>query len=140
MKKLILSLLVIASVTVLTNKAYAQYAIPSFDVPVIADPTTFEEVTSSSYNATTNFTKSNTFKEKPTGRERRKLNVTTIDNDIQTTAWASIEIYSLDGNITYGPYTVYEGAPFEKSLSEAYEWGVRVLSASESCEMSVWYN
>jgi len=140
MKKLILSLLVIASVTVLTNKAYAQYAIPSFDVPVIADPTTFVEVTSSSYNATTNFTKSNPLLQKPTSREERKLNVTIRDNDVQTTAWVGIEIYSLDESITYGPYTVYEGALFEKLLSNEYEWGVRVLTASEDCEMSVWFD
>ncbi len=140
MKKLILSLIVIAAVTVLTNKAYAQYAIPSYDVPVVADPTTFEETSKSSSYSISPFTKLSPFSIQPVNRGKRKLNVTTKDNDIGTTAWATIEIYSLDGNITYGPYTVYEGTPFSILLSEDYEWGVRTLDSSTDCEMSVWFD
>jgi hypothetical protein len=140
MKKLILSLLVIASISVLTNKVYAQYAIPSFDVPVVADPTTFEEMSRSSNNFTTPTAKNNSLSKKPISRGERKLNVELKSNDDKTMSSASIEIYSLDVSTTYGPYSVYEGTPFQKFLNEEYEWGVRILFATSGCEMSVWFD
>ncbi|MFK5854496.1 MAG: hypothetical protein QM503_00095 [Bacteroidota bacterium] len=138
MKKLILSLFVLVALTVLTNNAMAQYGIPSYDVPVIADPTTFEETTS--YNFTKTLSKPNPFIQKPTSRGEKMLTIIVRNQDVQTTAWVSIEIYTINESITYGPYTVYEGTPLEQSLSTEYEWGVRVLTASTGCEMSVWFN
>lgn len=140
MKKVLLSLLVIAAVTVFTSSTFAQYAIPSYDVPVIADPTTFEEAVPTTSFYVSPFTKANQTNQVSVPDGRRKLNVTTIDSNINTTAWATIEIYSLDGNITYGPYTVYEGLPFSQFLSDEYEWGVNTIDASEGCEMSVWFD
>ena len=135
MKKLILALFIIAAITALNNKTFAQYAIPSYDVPVIADPTTFEETATQSTTSGFNLISAN-----PASRGERKVNVRVIDNDMQTTASSTIEIYSLDESITYGPYTVYEETTFELLLTEEYEWGVRVLAASEGCEMSVWFD
>ncbi len=69
MKNLILSFLVITSISVLTNKVYTQYAIPSFAVAVIADPTTFEEVTRTTCNLITSTAKINSLSQKPKSRE-----------------------------------------------------------------------
>ena len=140
MKKLILSFLVIASISVLTNKVYAQYAIPSYDVLVVADPTTFEEMSRSSNNFTASTVKNNSLSKKPISREEVKLNVIIKSKDDKTIASASIEIYSLDESITYGPYAVYESIPFQKFLNDNYEWGVRILFATSGCEMSVWFD
>ena len=139
MKKIILSLFVIAAVTVLTNKATAQYAIPSYDVPVVADPTTFEETSRSSSYSISPFTKINVLSIQPVGKGERKLIVTVKDSNINTTAWVIINIYSLDGSITYGPYTVTEGIDFEKYLSTDYEWGVSTIDASVGSEMDVFF-
>jgi len=140
MKKLILSLLVIASISVLTNKVYAQYAIPSYNVPIVADPTTFEEMSPSSNNFTTPTVKNSSLSKKPISRGERMITIKTKGYDDATTACASIEIYSLDVSTTYGPYAVYEGTPFQKLLNDDYEWGVRILFATSGCEMSVWFD
>ena len=130
-------LVVIAAIT-LTSKLSAQYSIPSFNVPVIADPTTFEEVpeTSGSYGSTY-LLYFNPFSHKPINREEKKLKVTTLDPNTNTTSCIMFEVYSLDGTDIYGPFTVYEGEVFEICIDER-EWGIKVLEASEGSEMSVW--
>jgi|GEM_PF-1249766 len=143
MKKVILSIILIASVAIFANTAVAQYAIPSFNVPVIADPTTFEEVTSASPSTNPELTKtlqSNPFSQKPSASDgERDLYIKVKDRDIATTASAIVEIYSLCGSITYGPYTVTEGNTLIKTLSTNYQWGVSTLSSTEGCEMDVWF-
>ncbi len=136
-----ITLLLVVVATTLTSKLAAQYSIPSFDVPVIADPTTFEETPANNVigfsNVTQGFVR---VIQKSRTREIRKMNVEAKDKDVATTAWANIMIYSLDNLINYGPYTVTEGTIFEMDLSAEYEWGVEVVDASQGCELSVWYD
>ena len=136
---MIIILLTVVAATALTSKLTAQYSIPSFDVPVIADPTTFEESPISNAIGFGNITMGFVPVKNPVNREERIIVVKAIDKDVATNAWADIIIYSLDYSISYGPYTVNEGNLFEMGLSEEYEWGVEVVDASQGCEMSVWY-
>jgi len=138
MKKSIMTMLVVIVAITLTSKLSAQYSIPSFNVPVIGDPTTFEEVleTSASFGST-NLLYFNPFGQKPINREEKKLKATTSDPNTNTTSCIMFEVYSLDGTDIYGPFTVYEGEIFEICIDER-EWGIRVLTASEESEMSVW--
>jgi hypothetical protein len=141
MKKFMVVLLTVVVATALTNKVTAQYSIPSFDVPVIADPTTFEEMPLENVVGFGNVVHGIEPVIIETGtREERIMRVDATDKDVATTAWSNIVIYSLDNTINYGPYTVYEGNNFEINLSTDYEWGLRVVDASQGCEMSVWYD
>jgi len=133
MKKFILVLLTVVVATALTSKVSAQYSIPSYDVPVIADPTTFEEASVS------NMTMSIEPFKNPKTREKRKVLVEAIDKDVSKGAWVSIRIYSLDNTIIYGPYLVNEGIVFEMELDADYKWGVKAIDASDNCKMSVWF-
>jgi hypothetical protein len=133
MKKFIIALLTVVVATALTTKLSAQYSIPSFNVPVIADPTTFEETPAS------NMTIGIEYFKKPNTREERKMTVKITDPGRTAIACASIIVYSLDNTIEYGPYMVYAGNPFEIMLSTDYTWGVRIIEATEDCELSVWY-
>ncbi len=139
MKKVIMTLLVVVAATTLTTKLSAQYSIPSFNVPVIADPTTFEEAQSSNTSYNINLLLFNPFSQKPVNREERDIIIKVKDNDSGTTAYATVEIYSLDYTYLYGPYTVYEGTNFEMPLSSEYQWGLRTIAASTGCEMDVWF-
>lgn len=140
MKKLVLALFVIAAVTVLTNKLVAQNPIPSFNVPVIVNPTTFEEISNSSSNLATPFSIGETLFSQTAGKGEVKLNIEATDKNNETTASAIVEIYSLDTELVYGPYTVVEGTIFTMFLSDKYEWGVRTLFATSGCELSTWFD
>lgn len=136
MKKLFISSLIIFVAVFIANKLSAQNPIPSFNVPIIVDPTIFEEVVPSS---SFNFNSLNLSLPQPGSREERKLNVYVSDKNTLTTSWAIIEIYSLDESVFYAPFTVYEGAAFNITLSDTLLWGVRVLNASEGSKMDVWF-
>ncbi|MCF8347644.1 MAG: hypothetical protein K9G61_02415 [Bacteroidales bacterium] len=137
MKKLFISSLIIFVAVFIANKLSAQNPIPSFNVPIIVDPTIFEEVVPSS---SFNFNSLNLSLPQLGSREERKLHVTTVDDVYLSTAWVTIEVYSLDGAITYGSFTVYEGTLFEISLSSDSLWGVSVIGASPGSRMSVWFD
>ncbi len=140
MKKFILVLLTVVVATALTTKLSAQYSIPSYDVPVIADPTTFEETPVSNAIGFGNVVRGVEEEIQDLGsRDERIILTKTIDDYESTTAWAVIIIYSLDNTINYGPYTVYEDIAFNMNLSTDYEWGVKVVDASQGCQLSVWY-
>lgn len=136
MKKLIISSLFILVAVFIANKLSAQNPIPSFNVPIIADPTIFEEVVPSS---SFNFNNLNLSLAQPGSREERKLNVDVSDLNLLTTSWAVIEVFSLDEGVSYGPFTVYEGTTFNITLSDTFLWGVRVLDASDGSKMDVWF-
>ncbi len=139
MKQLLLSLFVISLVTILSSKAVAQYSIPSYNVLVVADPTTFEETPSSSSSYILPGNTFNPFSQKPLTRGEKEVYIKSNDRDFATTAIVTISIYSLDGSYTYGPYTVTEGTTFVKTLDDSYEWGIRTLSCTEGCELDVWF-
>ena len=142
MKKLSMAIIALITLTVISNKALAQYPIPSFNVPIVADPTTFTEVTSSSaYSQSPINISRSLFVSKSLTRGEKKVNITARDGDIQTTASATVNIYANENrSITYGPYTVIEGSPFSKTLSDQYTWSVQVVGCSEGCELDVWYD
>ena len=140
MKKLLLSLFVVSLVTVLSSKVVAQYAIPSYDVLIVADPTTFEETSRSSSSHPILVKVTNPFIQKPTSRGEKKIYINTKDLDSGTSASASVVIYSLDGTYMYGPYTVIEGTTYSMVLDDNYRWGVQTISCTEDCEMDVWFD
>ncbi len=137
MKKKLTILFVLLGTVLLTENLFAQNPIPSYDVPIINDPTVFEEVspdlnTSSIYFGHMVYYLST--------MEEKKLKLEVSDRDSSTTSWLSIEVYSLDGTVEYGPFTVNEGVTFEISLSTALTWGVRVIDASVGSEVDVWFD
>ncbi len=138
MKKIIMTLLVVVAVTSLTTRLSAQYTIPSFNVPVVADPTSFEETgaTNFSYGANS-IVRFNHLKQKPSNRERRKMKVAVSKTLSKTQVLATVMVYSLDEQTTLGPYPVVEGIVLEVVIDER-DWGVKVVSAIDDCELSVW--
>lgn len=138
MKNLPVLLLSFVALLLLSGNIHAQYSIPSFDAPIIADPTTFEEVTmqnSTSYS----FVKENPFVTKPNGRDEKNIFVSSKDNNQNTNAFFTFEIYSLDHTINYGPFTTYEGNIFTMSLNANIQWGIRSVACSEGCIVDIWF-
>ncbi len=132
-------MLIVVAATTLTTKLSAQNPIPSFNVPVITEPTTFEESTGDNPMSYNYFVRSNPFSSKPMSRGERLIFVDIIDADENNTATSTFTIYSLNDYYDYGPYNVSEGTPFSMPLTDAVDWGVRVSQASQSSEMSVWF-
>lgn len=134
MKNLLIILLAISASIIFSSEAVAQYSIPSYSVEIVSDPTTFEEeATDHSQLLSTK----PIFIQAPNGKEERKMNVRIRPISPAQSANATIEIYSLDGVDVLGPFYITDAAVFEQVIDER-EWGVRVLSASENNEMSVW--
>jgi len=134
MKKLIISSLIILGVVFLANKLSAQNPIPSFHVPIIVDPTIFEEVIPS-FNTQFSYLAS-TLKQ-PRSIDERRLKVMVQSPPSRQLAWAVVIVYSLDQQSTYGPFTVLEGEVHESIIDER-QWGVRVMDSSSDCLLSVW--
>jgi hypothetical protein len=139
MRRILLSFLIVVAVTTLTTKLSAQNPIPSFNIPVVADPTTFEESPVTSPSSNNYFEQNNPFSQRPMSRGERWIYVETIDTDDNTTASVSFNIYSLNETHNYGPYSVNEGSPFTMQLSETEEWGLKVNQSTLNAEMSVWF-
>jgi len=137
MKKTLTILFVLLGAVLFTENLLAQNPIPSYDVPIINDPTVFEEV-SPELNISFNYFGNVIYS--PSTREEKKLKLEVSDRDSSTTSWVTIEVYSLDGAVEYGPFTVNEGVTFQLSLSTALTWGVRVIDASVGSEVDVWFD
>ncbi len=140
MKKPAFYLGILFAVILLSKSAFSQNPIPSYDVPVVADPTSFEEAPPPNRTPILKAMGTNPFSQKPINRTEKLLKIKTKDKVTNNTAWSEFIIYSIDSNIEYGPYTNMEGTIFEKTLSSQYEWGVRVNDASSECEMDVWFD
>lgn len=140
MKRFIIPLILIFISVLFSNKLAAQNPIPSFNVPVVVDPTTFEEVTdtTSAANLSIGYIISS-WKSKQ-GQGEQKLNIKAKDKNNTNTAWVRVIVYSLDNSIVYDPYDVYEGSLYELILSTEYEWGVSAINSSNECEMDVWFD
>ncbi|NOX86898.1 MAG: hypothetical protein GXO86_13195 [Chlorobi bacterium] len=122
MKKLIIISIIALLAAIPFSKANAQYTIPAYDVQVTVN-TTFED---------------SGFSQQNQDREERAMTVDVEDEHRGTgSAWAYIVIYQLNGDLSYGPFKVKEGTPFQITLDNEL-WGVKVTGASEDCSMSVW--
>lgn len=122
MKNLVVTVIVAIVVMASYSQANAQFAIPSFDVPVY-DNMTFED------SAWTNGDDS---------REERKLKVRVETNSNSSrSVWVRIYVYNKDNGLSVGPIFVKEGTDFTMNINED-QWGVGVIKSSKSCKLSVW--
>ena len=138
MRKKIMTLIIMIAATSFTTRLSAQYAIPSFNAPVVADPTSFEETTATSISFHANtLTLFNYLNHKSKNREERKMKIAANRPNSKAQLLASVIVYSLDEQTTLGPYNVEEGVILEVEIDER-DWGVKVVSAINNCELSVW--
>ena len=122
MKKLIIIAIIALVAAIPFKKANAQYTIPAYDVQVAVN-TTFED---------------SGFSQQQQDRDEIVLTVDVEDEHRGTgSAWAYIVVYQLNGDLSFGPFKVKEGEPFQMTLDNEL-WGVKVTNASEDCSMSVW--
>ncbi|MBU2554390.1 MAG: hypothetical protein KKF98_08015 [Bacteroidetes bacterium] len=134
MKKIIITSIILFTAVIFFNKLSAQNPIPAFNVPVIVDPTVFEEAvlpTGVYLNQIDNLSR------QPENIEERKLKVNVQPDDDKEIIWVIFSVYSLDQQTIYGPFTVYEGEIHETTIDER-QWGVKVLNSSPGCRLSVW--
>ena len=137
MKKLFVASFILLSTLIFSNRLSAQNPIPSFSVPVIADPTIFEEMGETKYVNMKQFGLSTSIQKQPFNTGDKKILVKVDRRDLRELQWATVIIYSLDGLTTFGPYTVLEGTVCETVVDER-SWGVRVINASSNAFLSVW--
>mgnify|MGYP003572456917 FL=1 len=124
MKNLVVTVIVAIVVMASYSQANAQYAIPSYDVPVYSNMT-FEDTAWSNGDDS---------------REERKLKVRVETNSYAPrTAWVHISVYNKDTGLSVGPIQVKEGTDFTMNINED-QWGVGVLRSSKSALLSVWTN
>ena len=100
----------------------AQYAIPSFEVELEQENTTFEE---------------DEVLLQLESMEERQMIVKVEDESPSQSTWAIVKIYSLDGLDELGPYTVNEGTLLYVTIDER-EWGVKVIDFLSGCIISTW--
>ncbi len=124
MKKLSYSLIFVLVCAFSGYNSFAQNPIPSYNNPVIVGET-FEE-------------EDEDFIFFMMSMEERKLKIGINDpNQSQFVEWAIIEYYSLDGTFISNPLYVDENNSLEINIDNR-KYGVRVLSKSENCQISVW--
>lgn len=140
MKRIIYYTAFITTLILISVNVVAQNPIPSYDVPVIVDPTTFEEQTNSNsatYSHITFLIASNPDKG---ARSEKELCIRIKDENNSTTAFSEFYIIAIDTTITYGPYYCYEGTVFTKLVSSDYLWRVMVADATSESFMDVWFD
>jgi len=105
--------------TGLSGQNIPTYPIPSYNVPIV------------NYG---NFVPALVLARNPT-KAKKEVNVT-IHGSMG--AYASVEVYSLDGFDVLGPYIVYAGDTLTVEIDER-EWGVMIWS-SFNIEADVWFS
>jgi hypothetical protein len=140
MKQTLQFLFLLIFIIIFTNEIHAQYPIPSYNVPIVADPTLFEEEIAQPLNINSNHWILLPIICGPVGIGEKAVVVKIRDDITTSTAQADINIYSLDGSIIYGPFTVIEGTNLVVPLDAGYLWGVRVLTTTPISEMDVWFD
>ena len=105
------------------SQANAQYAIPSFDVPVVENTTFTDDSFSTSNEEGT--------------REERKLKVRVHTSQSMQAKWILISVYKIGSPFQMGPFQVREGSDFTYNIDDD-EWGVTILKASKLTSVSVW--
>ncbi len=135
--KNLLFILVAFITFVISNETIAQFTIPSYNVEIVAEPTTFEE----SGNQVSVFSQINHRKplliQTQNSDEERKIHVKVSSSDPEQSAYATVLIYSLDEEYVLGPFYVTDESILEQSIDNR-DWGVEVVSASENCKISTW--
>lgn len=121
MKNLVVTLIVAIAVMASYSQAQAQYAIPSFDVPVVEN-TTFTDNDWSNDDGT---------------REERKLKVRVNTSRSNNGSWVVISVYKLGTRLQTRLITVAEGDDFSMKIDNG-AWGITVYRASADCVLSVW--
>jgi len=106
------------------SKAQAQYPIPSYQVELAQENTTFEE-------------DENVELFGPLSMEESQLIIEVGDLNPSQASWATVIVCSLDGLDVLGPYTVMEGTPLAVNIDNR-EWGVKVMNYLEGAVLSVW--
>lgn len=139
MKTSIISSIIISLVILLSSELKAQNPIPSFNVPVVIDPTIFEELTVVNSSIYQFAMKSKIAMHNKSVRGEKVMKIRTKDNASNNNAFTDFYIYAVDTTLQYGPYNCTEGSVFSKTLSSNYMWGVRVINASNDCYMDVWF-
>lgn len=124
MKNLVVTVIIAVAVMTSFSKAKAQYAIPSFDVPVYVN-TTFHDgsgIVADNQNGT---------------REERKLRVRVNTSKSPESTWVYISVYKIGSGLAMGPFLVEDGQEFSMNIDDD-QWGISVLSVSDNCYLSVW--
>lgn len=135
MKNPLIILLAITAFITCSTEAIAQYAIPSYNVSIVVEPTTFKE---GEIAVTNSSSKPSIFSlAQQNNKARRDMYVQASSSTPGEGASAVVVIYSLDGEDELGPFTVTDQQILVQEIDER-EWGVRVQNASENCEISTW--
>jgi hypothetical protein len=124
MKNLVVTVIIAIAVMASFSKAKAQYAIPSYDVPVFVN-TTFQNgsgIVADNQNGT---------------REERKLRVRVNTSKGTEGTWVYISVYKIGTGFQMGPFLVEENQEFTMNIDED-QWGISILSVSDNCYLSVW--
>lgn len=124
MKNLLVTVIIAVAVMASFSKAKAQYAIPSFDVPVFVN-TTFQDDAGVINN------------DGNSSREERKLRVRVNTSKSSDGSWVYISVYKLGSGLQMGPFKVEDDEEFSMNIDEG-NWGISVLSVSDNCYLSVW--
>lgn len=123
MKNLVVTIIVAIFVMASFSQVQAQYAIPSFDVAVVAN-TTFED-------------NSWTVNDQNGTREERKLKVRVNTSTSMQATWALVSVYKVGAPFQTQVILVEDGEDFEMNIYDGL-WGVIIHDASQYCMLSVW--
>jgi hypothetical protein len=124
MKNLVVTVIIAVALMATASQVKAQYAIPSFDVPVFVN-TTFQDASIVGVN-NDNGT-----------REERKIKVRVNTSKSSDGTWVYISVYKVGTNLATPPIKVEAGNEFSMDIDED-QWGVSVVSVSNNCLLSVW--
>jgi len=138
MNKIAFYTAILFTITLVSKSAFSQNPIPSYNVPVVEDPTSFEETPPPSRRSVFKTLGTNPFSQKPVNRAKKTIYIKTKNTDNDNTAAIDVNISAIDGTITYGPYTILELETFSMELDEQKLWCVSVLQ-SEDSYMDVWF-
>lgn len=139
MKKGILSILAFFVILGISQKANAQYTIPSFNITIVTLPTTFEEIPQKNSVCPATYKNLTNKVSVRNSKGRKEIQVGIRPQGGGSNAWSKIEIYSIDGTILQGPYYVTDTQVFRLSLDDQVQWGVRVLDATDYAIFDVWF-
>ena len=137
MKNLLIILISITALFLSNNESLAQYAIPSYNVKIVTEPTTFEESVNSLSIIIPNTHRKPVFVQMQNSDEERKINVQVSSSTPGQSANATVQIYSLDEQDILGPFYVTDESILEQPIDNR-EWGIVIINSSENCKLSTW--
>ena len=137
MKKVTIYLTAVIALVCLTTKLSAQYSIPSYNVTIVSNPTTFVEISQINDNNNSNISESVLYF--ADNIEKTTLIVKVKESNSSTHEWTIFEIYTLNTLTFFGTYSVCEGDIFSIELDASYDWGIRTISSSSDCIIDVYF-